>query len=255
MDFNPHQFTQGAFRGFGDQAMRRYRVDPPAAQPAPEPPRSAAPTGHQGTLFQAAEVSGPPPQPTFNPSQFRISRGALPGYAASRFADQRVAPPARPAPAPEASPPAGPRWEQQEITFMGPTPASVHAPGAAGPSPTHWPTPTQGPAPTATPAPRTVTINGSAYRNAGPSRAAAPSPAAGPRSAAPPASSVPPRPTMAPANAAGSARVTRADRALPVAGLAVHAASRAFAGVMRRSTDPKLSGNPAFRTSDGWMRS
>ncbi|WP_274032476.1 hypothetical protein [Streptomyces sp. MMBL 11-1] len=254
MDFNTDQFRQPAFRGFGDQAMRRHRVTPAAPQPAPATPQAPS-AGHQESLFQAAEVQGQTPPPTFNPAQFRRAQYALPGMSNAAMRGQR----STPAPAPPASAPAtpsvtsGPGWSQPQISMLGPSPSSPSAPGAAGPTPTRWPSPTPAPS---TPAPsgpgRTVTINAGAYRNAGPSRPAAAAPAAAP-SRAP---ATPPRPSAPPtAGPRLAARPPgRGSRALPLAGTAVTLAGRSLQGITKIATDPKRSGNPLYKTSRGWNK-
>ncbi|MFI7083839.1 hypothetical protein ACIBUR_09560 [Streptomyces anulatus] len=250
MDFNTDQFRQPAFRGFGDQAMRRHRVTPAAPQPAPVTPQAPS-TGHQESLFQAAEVRGQTPPPTFNPAQFRRAQYALPGMSNAAVRSQRTTPaPAAPA-APSAT--SGPGWSQPQISRLGPSPSSPSAPGAAGPAPTRWPSPTPAPS---TPAPagpgRTVTINAAAYRNAGPSRPAAP--AAGPAPTRAPAT--PPRPSTAPAAGPGPAARPpgRGSRALPLVGTAVTLAGRSLQGITKIATDPKRSGNPLYKTSRGWNK-
>ncbi|MEW1922306.1 hypothetical protein [Streptomyces sp. NPDC088360] len=259
MDFNTAQFPQPgrgqrAFRGFGDQAMQRHRVTP-APTPAPAPSAPPRAQGQQTSLFQADEVRNPqgPPAPTFNASQFRISRPALPGMSTRSMASQRVTP----TPAPQTPDPAPGRssYVQPELTMLGPTPSSPHAPGAAGPSPTHWPTPAADqPGPSSGPArTRTVTINRAQYVNAGPSR-----PALTPEAPAPAASRpapVPERPSTPPA--VGPARPTgptALGRAAGAAGVAVGLGAKAFQSVNRVATDPARSGNPLFKTSGGWNK-
>ncbi|MFD9815092.1 hypothetical protein [Streptomyces sp. NPDC059080] len=255
MDFNPRQFRQPAFRGFGDQAIRSHRVTPTPQSDATSPAPAPRAQGQQGALFSADEVRNPqgPPAPTFNASQFRISQHALPGMSTRSMASQRVTPP--PAPSTPAEPATfGSGWTQPELSLLGPTPASMNSPSAAGPNPTHWPSPQPSPSPTPpTPAPRTVTINGAAYHNAGPSR---PSPAApSPAPAAPGPAPVPTRPTTPPA--IGPVRAsgpTSTSRAAGITGLAVGLGAKAFQSVNRVATDPARSGEPLYKTSGGWNK-
>ncbi|MET7631715.1 hypothetical protein ABZS53_14865 [Streptomyces sp. NPDC005499] len=253
---------QPAFRGFGDQAMRSHRVTP-APQPAPAPAAPSRPQGVQSSLFAADEIRNPqgPAAPTFNASQFRVTRDALPGMSARSFADQRVPAPERERPArPQPTPTSGPGWSQPQLHGLGPTPSSTSHPAAAGPNPTNWPTPAPAPAaPSPTPAPRTVTINRAAYnatgKNFGPAPAASrPSPAAAP--AAPAAPPMPPSPPASPAApAAGAKAPAGLGRAARYGGLAVGLGARAFQSVNKVATDPARSGNPLFKSSGGWSKS
>lgn len=263
MDFNPDQFRQGAFRGFGDQAMRRYRVTPdtPTA-PQPAPQRSSAATGHQGSLFQAAEVNGPPPLPTFNSDQFRRAQHALPGMSNPAMASQRVTPPApqaEPSAAPQSAA-SGPGWTQPQIPYLGPTASSVNSPSAAGPTPTHWPSPAPPTAPAAASAPRPVrTVNANQVRNLGPSRISAaqssPAPSAPAPSAVPPRPTSPPRQSAAPGGPRGLSAPPGLAKAGRYAAVGAFVAAKALQSISKPATDPKRSGNPLYKSSTGWMRS
>ncbi|MFF3356225.1 hypothetical protein ACFYWN_27065 [Streptomyces sp. NPDC002917] len=277
---------QPAFRGFGDQAMRSHRVTP-APQPAPAPAAPSRAQGVQSSLFSADEIRNPqgPAAPTFNASQFRVTRHALPGMAAGSFADQRVPAPERERPArPQPTPTSGPGWSQPQLHGMGPTPSSTSHPAAAGPNPTNWPTPAPAPAaPSPTPTPRTVTINRAAYNATGArfgpastpgARVAAPAVA---RPAAPSAGSTfvpsgsglntpPGRPSartaVTAAARAGSVtqgtaprtRMTGAQKGA-LAGFGVTLAAKSLQSMNRIGTDPARSGNPLFKTSGGWSKS
>lgn len=252
------QFRQPAFRGYGDQAMRSHRVTP---APQPDPPAQPAPRaqGHQLSLFSADEVRNPqgPSAPTFNADQFRAAQHALPGMSTRSMASQRVTP----APQPAAPSPAASRsnWTQPELTMLGPTPATPNSPSAAGPSPTQWSSaPAASPGPAApTPAKPPVTINRAAYTAAGQRFGPAPNPnqpsqAARPSSPAP----APARPATPPAAPAARpqapAWVGRAGR---IGGLAVGLGAKAFESVNKAATDPARSGNPLYKTSQGWNKS
>ncbi|MEV8601762.1 hypothetical protein AB0465_18005 [Streptomyces griseoviridis] len=264
-NLNPRQFRQPAFRGFGDQAMRSYRSTP-APQPDPAPAPAPRSQGQQLSLFQADEVRNPqgPAAPTFNASQFRTAQHALPGMSNAAVRDQRVTPapePAQPAPAPARS-----NWSQPEISMLGPTPASSASPSAAGPNPTHWPGPTPAPAASApSPARPPVTINRAAYQAAGqrfgapptvgPTPAAARPASAGPQPAAPARPNQPPAPTAPPSTAARPQMPAWAGRTARYGGLAVGLGARAFQSVNKVATDPARSGNPLYKTSQGWNKS
>ncbi|MFF1693171.1 hypothetical protein ACFVXC_06015 [Streptomyces sp. NPDC058257] len=256
-DLNSRQFRQPAFRGFGDQAMRSHRVTPtPASDPASAP--AARPQGQQASLFSADEVRNPqgPPAPTFNASQFRISRPALPGMSTRSMASQRVTPPPEPAESTQA--PASSNWTQPELTMLGPTPSSPSSPGAAGPSPTHWPAPTDSTAPA--PAARTrqpVTINGAAYAAAG--QRFGPEPVADqnismPGRPAPPPPATPAAPPATPATGSSSAPAW-VGRTARYGGLAVGLGAKAFTSINNIATDPKRSGNPLYKSTGGWAKS
>lgn len=235
MDFNPDQFRQPAFRGFGDQAMRRYRATPSAPDREPAPQRPTAPAGHQGSLFQAAEVQGTPPQPTFNADQFRRAQHALPGMSSSAMAGQRVTPPERPAePAPQ---PAGSRWVQPELPTP-PVPDNTPSPPSAAPS---------GPG-------RQVSVNALAYRDHSQRFGPAPQPPDPPAASGlrrPAAPNVPPAPP-APRTSRISSETAKAGR---VAGVGAFVAAKALQSLSKPATDPKRSGNPLYESSNGWMRS
>ncbi|MGW1180102.1 hypothetical protein [Streptomyces drozdowiczii] len=264
-DLNQSQFRQPAFRGFGDQALRNQRAAH-AAQPGPaQAPAPAARTqGQQTSLFQADEIRTPqgPAAPTFNASQFRISRPALPGMSTRSMASQRVTP--APAPAQPQPQPASTQWVQPELSMLGPTPASPNSPGAAGPSPTHWPAPAPAPAAPAPAARKPVVINGAAHRAAGqrfgpaassgPSAAssAAPSAPSAPAPSAPPASAPSP---AAPSSSSTSQTPAWAGRAVRMGGLAVGLGAKAFESINRIATDPARSGNPLFKPNQGWSKS
>ncbi|MET9470571.1 hypothetical protein [Streptomyces sp. NPDC002922] len=271
------QFRQPAFRGFGDQAMRSHRVTP-APQPEPAPAAPSRAQGVQTSLFSADEIRNPqgPAAPTFNASQFRATRDALPGMSTRSMAGQRVTPSPQPAahtPATGAS-----NWVQPPLTMLGPTPASPQSPGAAGPKATQWPTPAPAPAPSPTPAPRSVTINRTAYNAAGtrfgPTPASTPAPASRPAPPPPgtPTSSLVPHLNTPAGTPSARAAVTSAARAgtvtagtpaparrtgnnVALAGLGVGLAARAFESVTKVSTDPARSGKPLFKTSGGWSKS
>ncbi|MGI5136338.1 hypothetical protein [Streptomyces sp. CA-106110] len=248
MDFNPDQFRQPGpgqrtFRGFGDQAMRHYRVTPPTPQDSP-PPRTA-PGGHQGSLFQASEVNGPTPDPTFNASQFRTAQHALPAMSNAAMRSQRVTPPTPPqAPAPAPAPEAPSGWVQPELPDH-PDPSAV--PDLTPPTPPATPA---GPG-------RQVKINDLAYRTQGLRFGPAPEPEEPAPSAVPPRPTTPAHPPMPP-----SAASTAPSRISPGAGTAarrtgagVFVAAKALQSLNRPATDPKRSGTPLHKSSQGWMRS
>lgn len=252
MEFNATQFRQPAFRGFGDQAMRRHRGTPAAPTSAPTTPRAPS-NGHQSALFQAADVRSHTPRPPFNSAQFRTAQHALPGMSTPAMRSQRVTPPPAPpaaAPAPATS---GPGWHQPPLSGLGPTPSSASSPSAAGPAPTRWPAPAAAPsAPTPSGSGRTVTINATAYRHAGPSRPATTAQAV-PRAAPSPA---PARPTTPPtADRSPAPATSRGDLAAPLASMAIGPLSQSFQSIDSIARDPKKSGNPLFKTSEGWSKS
>jgi hypothetical protein len=263
------QFRQPAFYGYGDQGMAKHRVVPDVPTPqAPSPAPRAQ--GQQASLFSAEETRNPqgPGAPTFNASQFRTAQHALPGMSNPAMRSQRVTPAAAPQ-APETTDrsASGPRWVQSPITGLGPARSSVHAPGAAGPSPTRWHTPAQAPSDEPTREPRTVTINGADYqavsdrfgappgaRGTTGRRASDPSPTPAPDTSGP---QHPPQPSQPPAT--GPARTSQTPawvgRTARYGGLAVGLAAEASESMNKVATDPKRAGNPKFQTSGGWAKS
>ncbi|MGW3273902.1 hypothetical protein ACWDFH_20880 [Streptomyces kronopolitis] len=212
------------------------------------------------SLFQADEVRNPqgPSEPTFNASQFRVSRPALPGMSTRSMADQRVTPTPKPAQPSEA--PARSNWSQLELTMLGPTPASTSSPGAAGPNPTHWPTPSAVPtASSASPARQPVVINRAAYQATG--QRFGPTSAQGSASGSALASPIPPAPPSAPAAPPTTPQAGRSQtpawvgRAGRMGGLAVGLGAKAFESINKIATDPARSGNPLYKSSQGWSKS
>lgn len=203
----------------------------------------------------------------FNGQQFRTAQHALPGMSNPAMASQRVTPPAQP-PAPPATPTSvtsGPGWTQPQLP-LGPTPSSPHSTSAAGPSPTRWPSPAPAPAPSApSPVRSPVVINRAAYQAAGQRFGAPPTvgpvPAAARPAPASPASATPPQPNHSPAPAAPPGTTARpqmpawAGRTARYGGLAIGLGARAFQSVNKVATDPARSGNPLYKTSQGWNKS
>lgn len=192
----------------------------------------------------------------FNGQQFRTAQHALPGMSTRSMAGQRVTPPA-PAPAPAASAPSASNWVQPELSMLGPTPSSPAAPSAAGPAPTRWPAPAAAPSPAAPASTRPpVIINRAAYGAAGQRFGPAPNPGQAPAAPAAPASPAPVRPAAPPAATPAAQPQTPAwvGRAGRMGGLAVGLGARAFQSVNRAATDPARSGNPLYKTSQGWNK-
>ncbi|MFV0135454.1 hypothetical protein ACLGIH_19920 [Streptomyces sp. HMX87] len=188
MDFNSNQFRQSAFRGFGDQAMRRHRVTPATPQ------------------------NGTPAQPA-----------APSGWTQPELPDPPAAPPPRvdPSSVPDNTPP--------------PPPATPSGPG------------------------QQVRINQLAYRAQGQRFGPPPEPDTTPApSAVPPRPTTPPRPTAPPSSVSGRSGfsitpgMARAGRAV---GVGTFVAAKALQSINRPATDPKRSGNPLYKTNQGWMRS
>ena len=255
MDFNPDQFRQGAFRGFGDQAMRRYRVSPttpdtdptpaPSSQPTgwvqpqlPDPPAAAQPVGNV-PLSDAARARADVATARAQARQARVATAQANATAATHrqtIAEARATQLGQRAAAATA-PPARPRTVD---------PASV---------PDHTPPPLPG-----TPAGpgRTGSINSLAFRSQGQRFGAAPPPAAPAPSAATGRPTTPPRPATAPpasAPAPASRVSPGAARAGRTAAVGAFVAAKALQSLSRPATDPKRSGNPLYKSNNGWSRS
>ncbi|MFC9505363.1 hypothetical protein [Streptomyces sp. NPDC057002] len=255
MEFNQDQFPQPgpgqrAFRGFGDQAMRHHRVTPPTPEPTapqqpdtpsgwtqpelPNPPVGSRPAG-TGRLSAAAQARADirsandsaraarvaTAQARAQAAQHRQSLAESRAAAAQQRAAQatRTSTPAAPGPVPDLTPP---------------TPPSA----PAGPG-------------------RRADINSLAYRNTSLRFGPPPEPDEPAPSVVPPRPTTPPRPAAPPSSPGRTAgRVTpgmaRAGRAL---GAGAVVGAKALQSINAIATDPKRSGNPAYKTNQGWMRS
>lgn len=216
---------QGTFRGFGDQAMRRHRVTPPAPTPTSPAPAASTPA-HQAGLFQEAEVRYPgAPAGTFNAAQFRNVQRGIPGAPD---------PPRRPAAPSESSAPATPArsaWTQPQLPVPDNTPAA--------------PTPSQG-------ASRERSVNAASYIShsqlgVGHEQRATPPSAASPRAAAPS------RPTAAPtASTPESAATPAPGSGWATAAKATRAVSAATGLVRVLGKAPAPPAVKAQRSTGGW---
>ncbi|MEV5265230.1 hypothetical protein [Streptomyces werraensis] len=268
MDFNPNQFRQGAFRGFGDQAMRHHRVTPQRPQPSASP--SAAPASSSG--WSQPELPDPPATPA-QPARLtptaqaradisaaqgetraaRVATAQANAAAASHrqsLAEARASRAQQRAAAAQRGVAAGVpggsvHGPQTRTEWSRSRPASA-VPDMTPPGPSTAPS---GPG-------RRVQINDLAYRNSSLRFGPPPEPPEPAPSTVPPRPTVPARPPAPPSTgdtaAAMNPSLARAGR---YAGVGVAVAAKVLQHSNKIATDPKRSGSPQFRTGQGWMKS
>lgn len=248
MDFNPDQFRQGAFRGFGDQAMRRYRVTPPTpGSDSPTPAQSAAPSG-----WTQPELPTPSARPA-GPARLTPAAQARADISAARAQARQARVATAQANATAATHrqtiaearAAQAQQRAAQATYTPPRVDPASVPDNTPPTPAAAPS---GPG-------RRVDINSLAYRNTSLRFGPPPEPPEPAPSAVPPRPSTPARPPAAPSVTGRPSRVSsdvaRAGRAW---GVGAFVAGKALQSIHRVASDPKRSGNPLYKSSQGWMR-
>lgn len=254
MDLNGQQFRQNSFDGFGDRPMRAYRVSRPATPRNTSPAQPDSPSG-----WTQPALPDPPAAPSQPAGPARLTPAA---QARADIAEARAQ--ARTARVATARANATAATHRQSLAEARAAQvqqrlAQATAPPRATPS---------GPVPDLTPPPppatpsgpgRQVRINQLNFRSQGQRFGPPPEPDDPPApSAVPPRPTTPPRPTAPPSTAAagrGSRITPGMARAGRYAGVGTFVAAKALQSMQRPATDPKRSGNPLYKTNQGWMKS
>ncbi|MGW3153674.1 hypothetical protein [Streptomyces sp. NPDC001089] len=254
--------NQRAFRGFGDQAMRHYRATPPTPPSTPSPAPAPTPASGGWTQPQLPDPPAATPTPSTPGSQPGMGRLSSAAQARADIAAARAqARAARVATAQANAQAATHRQalaqhrasqahQRVQAATNPPTPPAPPAPGTV---PDNTP-----PGPPSTPngPGRSTTINSLSYRSSSLRFGPPPQPPDPPSGAG--RTSMPSRPAAPPLTPAPTGRASRVPpgtaRAAKYAGAGVFVAAKALQSISRPATDPKRSGNPLYKTNQGWMR-
>ncbi|MEU1552103.1 hypothetical protein ABZ517_05200 [Streptomyces scabiei] len=246
-EFNSQQFRQNSFDGYGERALRPYRVARP--QPAVDPQPASTPSG-----WTQPQLPDPPTAPA-RPARLTPAAQARADIAAARAQTRtaRVAiaqANAQAATHRQTQAEARAAQAQQRAAQATRTPPQVDPSSVPDLTPPRQPSTPSGPG-------RTVSINSLAARSTSLRFGPPPQPPDPAPSTIPPRPTTPARPTTAPpASTARPGRVTpgvaRAGRAL---GVGAFVAAKSLQSISKPATDPKRSGNPRYKTGQGWMKS
>lgn len=249
MDFNSDQFRQSAFRGYGDQGMRHYRVTPSASGTATPGAAPAQPSGwSQPQLPDPSTVPSGPARLTPD-AQARADIAAARGQVrTARVATARAN--AQSAAHRQTVAEARATQAQQRAAQATHTPPRVDPSSVSDNTPAPLPGTPSGPG-------RSVQINNMAFRTTSLRFGPPPEPPEPAPSTIPPRPTTPPRPAAPPAAQGRGSQVSvspgmaRAGRA---AGVGAFVAAKALQSMSRTASDPKRSGSPLYKTTQGWMR-
>ncbi|MGW3860258.1 hypothetical protein ACWEDZ_02070 [Streptomyces sp. NPDC005047] len=247
-EFNPQQFRQNSFDGYGNRAMRPYRVAPQQPQAAAAPQQPSAPTG-----WTQPQLPDPPAAPRAGSASPRLTPAAQARADISAARDQaraaRVATAqanARTATHRQSMAEARATQTQQRAARATATPRRVDPSAVTDNTPPRPDPGMAGPG-------RQTSINQLAYRNTGTRFGPPPPEPDPPASPARPAPATPARPAVAPQGP--TRQPLTAGAAGRVAGALAVVGARSIAGIDRFASDPKKSGNPLTKSTQGWMRS
>ncbi|MEU0213700.1 hypothetical protein ABZ281_00780 [Streptomyces sp. NPDC006265] len=244
-EFNPDQFRQNSFDGFGERPMRPYRTSRP--QPASDPQPASTPSG-----WTQPQLPDPPAAPA-SPARLTPAAQARADISAARAETRtaRVATAqanAQAATHRQTAAEARATKAQQRAAQATRTPPRVDPSSVPDLTPPPLPDTPSGPG-------RRAPINNLAYRSTSMRFGPPPAPPEPAPSTVPPRPTRPARPPAPPSSTSRPGRVTpgmaRAGRA---AGVGVFVAAKALQSISRPATDPKRSGNPLYKTNQGWMR-